>query len=64
MREQFDIESWTGPFAPEIRARAQQALESGAVKVIIDSTMPFTEAAEAHRRLESSQHIGKIMLTF
>ena len=31
MLEPFDIESWTGPFAPETRTRAQGALESGAV---------------------------------
>jgi 3-deoxy-D-manno-oct-2-ulosonic acid (Kdo) hydroxylase len=31
MLEQFDLESWSGPFAPETRARAQAALERGAV---------------------------------
>ncbi len=30
---------------------------------IIDSTFPFEQAEEAHRRLESSAHIGKIVLT-
>ncbi len=33
------------------------------MKVVIDSTFPLAEAAEAHRRLETSQHIGKIVLT-
>ena len=55
---------YKGHLATELHKNVWPALESGAVKVIIDSTMPFTEAAEAHRRLESSQHIGKIMLTF
>ncbi|HZT12420.1 MAG TPA: NAD(P)H-quinone oxidoreductase [Candidatus Baltobacteraceae bacterium] len=30
---------------------------------VIDSVYAFEEAAEAHRRLESSEHIGKILLT-
>ena len=29
----------------------------------IDSVYPFERAADAHRRLESSAHIGKIVLT-
>ncbi len=29
---------------------------------IVDSVYPFSQAAEAHTRLESSQHIGKIVL--
>jgi len=31
MMEHFDVDSWSGPFAPETRARAQASLESGAV---------------------------------
>ena len=31
MLERFEIDSWTGPFAAETRARAQGALEKGAV---------------------------------
>ncbi len=31
MLESFDIETWNGPFAPQTRARAQAALEKGAV---------------------------------
>jgi NADPH:quinone reductase-like Zn-dependent oxidoreductase len=29
----------------------------------VDRTLPVTEAAEAHRIVESSDHIGKIVLT-
>jgi NADPH2:quinone reductase len=36
---------------------------SGAVKIRIDQRFPLAQAAEAHRRMESSQHIGKIVLT-
>ena len=38
-------------------------LEAGRAKPVIDSTMPLEEAAHAHRRMESSSHIGKIVLT-
>jgi len=38
-------------------------VSSGELKPVVDGTMPMREAAEAHRRLESSQHIGKIILT-
>ena len=30
---------------------------------MIDSTFPLAKAAEAHARMETSQHIGKIVLT-
>ena len=35
---------------------------TGKVKPIIDSEYELKDAAEAHRRMESSQHIGKIIL--
>ncbi|WP_106848953.1 NAD(P)H-quinone oxidoreductase [Blastococcus sp. Marseille-P5729] len=38
-------------------------ISSGEVKPIVDSTMPMSEAAKAHERMESSEHIGKIILT-
>jgi NADPH2:quinone reductase len=38
-------------------------LESGAVKPLIHQTFPLAEAAAAHALMESSSHIGKIMLT-
>ena len=36
---------------------------AGKIKVVMDSTFPLAQAADAHRRLETSQHIGKIVLT-
>jgi NADPH:quinone reductase len=33
------------------------------IQAIVDSTYPFERAAEAHARMESSEHIGKIVLT-
>ncbi len=37
-------------------------IESGAIKPVIHQTFPLGQAAEAHRLMESSQHIGKILL--
>jgi putative PIG3 family NAD(P)H quinone oxidoreductase len=39
------------------------AVEAGDVKPIVYKTFPLTEAAAAHRLMESSEHIGKIVLT-
>ena len=39
------------------------SLEDGTFAPIIDSTFPLADAAEAHRKIESSVHIGKIILT-
>jgi NADPH2:quinone reductase len=37
-------------------------LAAGKVKPVIDSTFPLAQAADAHARMESSAHIGKIVL--
>ena len=39
-------------------------LASGEIKPIIHSVFPAEEAAKAHELMESSEHIGKIVLTF
>ena len=38
-------------------------VEAGAIKPVIHSTLPLADAAEAHRLMESSDHLGKILLT-
>jgi putative PIG3 family NAD(P)H quinone oxidoreductase len=38
-------------------------LASGAFKPVIDSCFPLEQAADAHRHMETSAHIGKIVLT-
>jgi NADPH2:quinone reductase len=38
-------------------------LESGRVRPVIHATFPLAEASEAHRLMETSNHIGKIVLT-
>ena len=36
---------------------------AGRIRPVIDSTFPLAKAADAHARMETSQHIGKIVLT-
>jgi NADPH:quinone reductase-like Zn-dependent oxidoreductase len=38
-------------------------VEAGAVRPIVDRALPLGDAADAHRLMESSEHIGKILLT-
>jgi NADPH2:quinone reductase len=49
--------------AAELRQHVWPLLESGAVKPIVFQTFPLRDAAEAHRVMESSAHIGKLLLT-
>lgn len=37
-------------------------LEAGRIRAVIDATWPLDEVVAAHRALESSEHIGKIVL--
>jgi putative PIG3 family NAD(P)H quinone oxidoreductase len=48
--------------AAELRREVWPHLEAGAIRPVIDSTFPLEEAADAHRRMESSLHVGKIVL--
>jgi len=49
--------------ASAIAAKVLPLIASGRVKPIVDSTFPLAEAARAHARMETSAHIGKIVLT-
>lgn len=55
--------AFKGAVAARLRERVWPFLASGAVKPVIDSTFPLIHAADAHSRLDSSSHIGKIVLT-
>lgn len=52
-----------GAIAHAVEVHALPLVASGKIKVQIDSTFPLSEAPAAHARMESSQHIGKIVLT-
>jgi putative PIG3 family NAD(P)H quinone oxidoreductase len=45
-----------------IEAKVMPLLREGRVKPLMDSTFPLEKAADAHRRMETSEHIGKIVL--
>ena len=49
--------------ARNLKERIWPLVEAGRIKPQIYKTFPLSEAADAHRLMESSQHIGKIVLT-
>jgi NADPH2:quinone reductase len=49
--------------ARSLREKIWPLIEAGRIKPEIYQTFPLEQAAEAHRLMESSQHIGKIVLT-
>jgi putative PIG3 family NAD(P)H quinone oxidoreductase len=51
-----------GRIARAVRAEVWPLLESGAVRPVVHSTFRLADAAEAHRVMESSLHIGKLVL--
>ena len=48
--------------ARDLEERVWPLISSGKIRPVLDSIYLLESAAEAHRRMESSQHIGKIML--
>ncbi len=48
--------------AKTLEERVWPLIAEGKIKPVIDSVYPLQDAAGAHKRMESSQHIGKIML--
>ena len=55
--------AFKGALAKSLREKIWPLIESGKIKPEIYKTFPLEQAAEAHRLMESSQHIGKIVLT-
>ena len=45
-----------------VRARVWPWVEAGAVRPVIDTVLPLERAADAHRVLEASRHVGKVLL--
>ena len=48
--------------ARDLEARVWPLLTSGRIRPVIDRVYALEDAAQAHRRMASSQHIGKIIL--
>jgi NADPH:quinone reductase len=51
-----------GAIARAVEEHVLPLIAAGKVKPLIDSTFPLAQAAAAHARMESSAHIGKIVL--
>jgi NADPH:quinone reductase len=51
-----------GTIARSLREKIWPLIEAGRIKPEIYKTFPLEQAAEAHRLMETSQHIGKIVL--
>lgn len=51
-----------GRIARAVREQVWPLIESGTVRVLVHQTFPLADAAEAHRVMESSVHVGKLML--
>jgi putative PIG3 family NAD(P)H quinone oxidoreductase len=46
-----------------VREHVWPLIESGTVHPVIDRVLPITAVAEAHRLVEASEHVGKVVLT-
>jgi putative PIG3 family NAD(P)H quinone oxidoreductase len=51
-----------GAIARQLAEHVWPLLERGLVKPVIHAVFPLEDAAEAHRLMESSEHVGKIVL--
>lgn len=49
--------------AAALKDRVWPLIAAGAIKPLIHAKLPLTQAEEAHRMMEESRHIGKIVLT-
>ncbi len=52
-----------GGIARAVETNVLPLLADGRVRIVLDRTYPLGNAADAHARMELSQHIGKIVLT-
>ena len=54
--------AFKGAIAYQLHEKIWPLLENGTVRPIIHQVFPVTEAAKAHALMESSEHVGKIIL--
>lgn len=54
--------AFKGAIAAALRARVWPLIEAGSIRPVINTVFPAAQAAQAHALMESSQHVGKIML--
>jgi NADPH2:quinone reductase len=51
-----------GAIAKSLREKVWPLIEAGRIKPVVYETFPLARASEAHRLMETSKHIGKIVL--
>jgi NADPH:quinone reductase len=56
--------AYKSELARALRERVWPLLEAGRIRPVIHKVFPAAQAAAAHALMESSQHVGKIMLTW
>jgi NADPH2:quinone reductase len=54
--------AFKGAIAAALRQHVWPLIEAGRIKPVIHTVFPAAQAAQAHALMESSQHVGKIML--
>jgi len=64
LRQMFEAGGWVllESAIADLPADLRWLFESGAVRVIVHQTFPLRDAATAHRVMESSAHVGKLVL--
>lgn len=55
--------AFKGAVAKNLREKVWPLIEAGRIKPVIYKTFPLAQASEAHRLMETSTHIGKIVLS-
>ncbi|CAG9176595.1 NAD(P)H-quinone oxidoreductase [Cupriavidus pampae] len=56
--------AFKGAIADALHKNVWPLLAAGKIKPVIHKVFPAAQAADAHRLMESSEHVGKIMLTW
>jgi NADPH2:quinone reductase len=56
--------AFKGAIAAALRAKVWPLIEAGRIKPVINKVFPAAQAAQAHALMESSQHVGKIVLSW
>jgi NADPH2:quinone reductase len=54
--------AFKGAIAAALRQQAWPLIEAGRIRPVINRVFPAAQAALAHALMESSQHVGKIVL--
>lgn len=55
--------AFKGEITSQLKEKVWPLLENGIIRPVMDQTFPLEDASKAHARMETSTHIGKIVLT-